>query len=118
MQDQDGDVQTAKRYAESVIGDNAANYDGIEIQHLSNRGRECLDNDIPEAFSVFVHLKPEGVDESGADIGGVECVGDFATHPLAVEYANELSEKYGWVVRDFSPQQQADEEDEISSCRP
>lgn len=50
-----------------------------------------VDNENPQFFSVYVHLKE----------GGVECVGDFGTHLLAGQYAKELSMKYGWPVHDF-----------------
>ncbi len=88
-------------YDDVIIGDRAADYDGIEIQGVRNlyenndpRGT-CIeiDADNPQFFSVYIHIKN----------GGVECVGDFGTHALAQAYANELHVKYGWSVSDFTP---------------
>lgn len=92
------------RYADSIIGDRGACYDGLEIQGVRDlnlpgdpSGTCCeVDNENPQFYSVYAHLIPEG------DNGGIECVGDFGTHALAVEYAVELGQQYGWDVRDFS----------------
>lgn len=51
-----------------------------------------VDNEDPEFFSVYAHRKE----------GGVECVGDFGTHDLATQYAGELAQKYGWMVRNYA----------------
>jgi hypothetical protein len=129
-----------ERYADSIIGDRHAEYDGLEVHGVRNLGdsipwfrndyecpcgnhwsdewsascndkcaecnkeiepsrsedltsTECeVDDANPEFFSVYVHVKT----------GGVECVGDFATHELATQYAAELAEKYVWPIRDFA----------------
>lgn len=89
------------RYGDSIIGNNHDRYDAIEIHGVRDHnspgdpnGTCCeVDNENPQFFSVYVHLKE----------GGIECVGDFSTHDLAVLYANELAEKYHWPVNDFAP---------------
>lgn len=91
-----------ERYAESIIRDQACNYDAIEIhgaRDVGDPGRpdstSCeVDDEDPQFFSVYVHLKE----------GGVECVGDHETRELAKDYASELSAKYGFLVYDFSPE--------------
>lgn len=90
-----------ERYAESIIRDRACDYDGIEIHgvrdlaELNDQRNTCceIDDENPQYFSTYVHLKE----------GGVECVGDFATHDLAREYAGELARQYQWKVWDYSP---------------
>ncbi|NNM52102.1 MAG: hypothetical protein HKM02_07740 [Pseudomonadales bacterium] len=80
------------RYAEAIIGNRQDEYDALEIHGVRNlylpgdsRGTCCeVDEDNPQFFSVYVHAKA----------GGIECVGDFATHNLARSYAKELADKY------------------------
>ena len=89
------------RYGDSIIGERHAEYDGIEIQGVRDcnlpgdpQGTCCeVDNQNPQFFSVYAHLKE----------GGVECVGDFATHTLADAYAKELAAKFQWTIRDYVP---------------
>jgi len=91
-----------ERYAESVIKDRACDYDGIEIHGVRDlnepndpEGTCCeVDDEDPQFWSVYVHLKS----------GGVDCIGDFGTHALACEYAGDVFRTYGgWKVYDFSP---------------
>ena len=89
------------RYAESIDQD-FLKYDGLEIHgvniiHCSNFPKgTCheLNEESPLYFSVYVHLIP--TDENG----GIECVGDFGTHELAKQYADELAKKYCWSILD------------------
>lgn len=89
------------RYADTIIGERHGEYDAVEIQGVrdhqlpSDPGGSCceVDNENPQLFSVYAHLKE----------GGVDCVGDFATHTLADAYAKELGAKYHWPIRDFVP---------------
>lgn len=95
------------RYAETIIGNRSDDYDALEIQgvrdiHLPNdpEGTCCeVDNENPQFFSVYAHLKE----------GGVECVGDFATHVLAETYAKELAAKYNWPIYDYVSKLNANE---------
>lgn len=92
-----------ERYADSIIGNHAEAYNAIEIHgvrdinNLSAPSGTCyeVDNENPQIYSVYVHLKPVG------DDGGVECVGDHSTEDLAQEYAQELSTKHGWPIHNF-----------------
>lgn len=92
-------IQLNDRYGDTIIGDRQAEYDGLEIQGVRNsiqpgdQHNSCCepDNENPQFFSVYVHMKE----------GGVECVGDFATHASAIAYAKELSTKYSWPIRDY-----------------
>lgn len=84
------------RYADSVIGCFAQQYDAIEVYGVRNfaAGTDkgtCyeIDNLTPTSFSVYVHLKE----------GGVDCVGDFSNYDDAVSYGAELRNEYGWPVR-------------------
>ena len=89
------------KYADSIIGDRSAKYDGLEIHGVRDmNGPDDEDGthvepnyDDPQFYSVYAHSK---------DDGGIECVGDFMTHELAIDYAGELSKQYGWLVGDFS----------------
>lgn len=91
------------RYADSIIEDRHHEFDGLEIHGVRDHhapgdpnGTCCeVDNENPQFFSVYAHLKPT------AEYGGVECVGDFATHSLAEQYAKELGAKYGWAIFDY-----------------
>lgn len=97
-------------YADSIIGEQPDRFDAFEIhgvrdQHAPGEplGTCCeIDDENPQFFSVYVHLKPS------ATSGGVECVGDFETHLLAERYAKELGDKYGWPVHDYVPAEVAE----------
>jgi hypothetical protein len=86
------------RYAETIIGNRAHEYDGIEIQGVRNlyeegdeRGTACeVENENPQFYSTYVHVKS----------GGTECVGDHAYLLLARAYAQELAGKYDWKIYD------------------
>lgn len=92
------------RYFEEVVGDKVDLYDGIEIQGVREHHHPDdvndtfieTDNENPQFFSVYVHLKPTPTD------GGTACVGDFETHAAAVAYADELAKKHGWPVYDYA----------------
>jgi hypothetical protein len=97
------------RYAESVIGDRARLFDGIEIQGVReiidpvDRAGSCLvDNDTPQFFSVYIHHCT----------GGVACVGDQGTHALARDYADELANRYGWPIMDYAQRAAATDDNE------
>ena len=87
------------RYAETIIGNSPDAYDALEVHGVRDlncpghpAGTACeVDDENPQFVSVYAHLKG----------GGVECVGDFATHTLAAEYAAELSKQYGWSITDL-----------------
>lgn len=87
-------------YAHGIIGDRPGDYQGIEVQGVRNQYPEGdplgtaieVDNDNPEFYSVYVHLK----------VGGSECVGDFGSPVLARDYAQRLHVQYGWLVYDFT----------------
>lgn len=87
------------RYGATIVGERHAEYDALEIQGVRDsnlpgdpEGSCCeVDNENPQFISVYVHLKK----------GGVECVGDFATHALAEAYAKELAVQYHWPIRDL-----------------
>jgi hypothetical protein len=77
------------RYHKEVI-DNPADFDAIEIQGVRNVGDDVaeVDNDNPEFYSTYVHMKT----------GGVQCVGDHPTLEEAQAYAEELSAQYGYPI--------------------
>lgn len=89
-------VEIFDRYADSVIGCYAHQYEAVEVHGVRNfaSGSDdgtCyeIDNVTPTSFSVYVHLK----------VGGLDCVGDFGKYADAVQYGAEVSAKYGWPVR-------------------
>ena len=90
-------------YADTIIGDRHEAYDALEVQGVrdinspDDQGGSCceVDNENPQFFSVYAHLKE----------GGVECVGDFATHILANAYATKLATKHRWPIYDCVPSQ-------------
>lgn len=82
---------------------NQHDYDEVEVHGVRDLNKEpggypgcepdetcCeMDDENPQFFSVYGHLKE----------GGCECFGDFSTRDLANQYARELSAKYGWEFR-------------------
>ena len=86
------------RYAESIIGARHGDYDAVEIHgvrdlnsSIPDEGTCCeIDDANPQFFSVYAHLKA----------GGVECIGDFQTHAMAIEYAKDVAAKYEWNTLD------------------
>lgn len=92
------------RYFEEVVGDKVDLFDGIEIQGVREHHHPDdvndtfieTDNEDPQFYSVYVHLKPTPTS------GGTACVGDFETYAAAAAYANELSKKHAWPVYDFA----------------
>ena len=103
--DEDAVLVLNDRYADSIIGEQPDRYDAVEIHGVRDQhapgdplGTWCeVDDENPQFFSVYVHLRPS------ATSSGLECVGDFETHSLAEQYAKELGEKYGWPVSGFVP---------------
>lgn len=91
-----------QRYARTIIGNHPDKFDAIEIQGVRDLnevndpdGTCCeVDNENPQFFSTYLHLKA----------GGVECVGDFGTFELASDYAQRLSARFNWPVRNFVPE--------------
>lgn len=89
------------RYGDTIIGERHDEYDALEIQGVRDinlpgdpEGSCCeIDNENPQVFSVYAHLKE----------GGIECVGDFATHILAEIYAKDLATKYDWPIHNYVP---------------
>lgn len=85
------------KYAESIIGDHASEYDATEVMPVvylpECDAYEVCDRNDPyfAMWSTYVHCVA----------GGVECVGDFETEADALEYAKELDEKYGWKDERF-----------------
>lgn len=91
-------VEIFDRYADSVIGCFAHQYDAVEVHGVRNfaSGTDSgtcyeIDNITPTSFSVYVHLKE----------GGLDCVGDFGKYDDAVQYGAEVSAEYGWPVRNY-----------------
>lgn len=95
----------AERYGDGVIGERPALFDALEIQGVrdSHQPRNQwgnsmkIDNEHPQVFSVYAHYK------RSEEQGGVECIGDFASHAAATAYADELSASHGWPVHDHVP---------------
>lgn len=89
------------RFVNTVIGERHGDFDGIEIQGTrdlklpGDPSGPCfvMDGANPQFFSTFARSKE----------GGVACIGVFATHGLAEEYANGLATKYQWPVNDLVP---------------
>lgn len=89
-----------EKYAESIIGDRAGDYDALEVHGVRDQNAPGdldgtnfeIDDKNPQSFSVYAHLIE----------GGVDCVGDFSEHEAAAGYAAELSKAHGWAVTDHS----------------
>ncbi|HJV75091.1 MAG TPA: hypothetical protein VJ654_12775 [Noviherbaspirillum sp.] len=88
------------RYADTVNGDNVAAYDALELHGVRDLndpghpdGTQCeVDDQNPQFYSVYAHLRD----------GGVDCVGDFSDPVRAVGYAAELQRKYHYGLHAFS----------------
>ncbi|PUA30429.1 MAG: hypothetical protein B0W54_08025 [Cellvibrio sp. 79] len=87
------------RYAENIIKGIPTRYDTIEVHGVCNLNEEddpagtyyVIDDENPEIYSVYLHCIE----------GGVESVGDFSKHSMAVEYAEELSSQYQWYISNY-----------------
>ncbi len=87
------------KYAESIIAGYKSSYDHIEIHGVRNLSAPDdpdgtqyeVDDDTPELYSVYLHCSA----------GGIECVGDFSKHSMAMKYAEELSELYQWHITNY-----------------
>ena len=86
------------QYAESIIAGNSASYDYIEIHGVRNLNEPgdpgtqyVVDDDNPQLYSVYLHCIG----------GGIECVGDFSTPAMAINYAEELSAVYQWPIANY-----------------
>ena len=84
-----------RRYWREVIED-PNDFDAIEIHGVRDLGGGVCEitheDDTPDFFSVYVHMKE----------GGVQCVGDHSQLSEAKEHANMLSRLYGWPIT-YSP---------------
>jgi hypothetical protein len=86
-------------YADQVIDGHPEFFDGIEIRGVRTwiTGLEepsvmCEpDDDNPEFYSVYLHRIE----------GGVDCVGDYATHTMARHHAAKLALRYRWPCWDY-----------------
>lgn len=81
-------------YADAIIGVDAERYDALEIHGVCKvpGGPEGLcevNDEEPDFYSVYVHLKA----------GGIDCIGDFQLLPDASAYAEELAKRYGWSIK-------------------
>lgn len=90
------------RYADSIIGDQAGRFEALEVHGVRDMHEPdhphgtCIeiDNDNPQFFAVYTRIKPS--------VGcGLECVGDFSSHDLALKYAQDLAAKYEWPIHDY-----------------
>lgn len=89
----------ADRFADSIIKDQSDSYDALEIHGVREytdpndiEARICeVDDEEPQFFSVYVHLKS----------GGVECVGDFTWFGDALEYAEALRMQHGYPINNY-----------------
>jgi len=87
------------RYADSIIAGNPSDYDAIEVHGVCNLNDANdpdgthyeVDDDNPELYSVYLHCVG----------GGIECVGDFSKHVMAMNYAEELSDQYQWYISNY-----------------
>lgn len=84
------------RYADSIIAGDPSQYDAIEVHGVRNINDPDdpdgthyeVDDEDPELYSAYLHCVG----------GGIECVGDFSSHSLAMGYAHELSAQYQWRI--------------------
>ncbi len=74
-------------------------YDAVEVHGVRDTGplpdgSTCceVDDDQPQFFSVYGHLRE----------GGVECIGDFDTKELDRAAAMELNAKFGLTIWDYT----------------
>lgn len=75
-------------YAELVML-NPDEFDAVEVHgvrrlHLANDVDVEQDDERPEFYSVFAHMRE----------GGVDCIGDFDTRGEADQYAGEIATRY------------------------
>lgn len=87
------------RYADAVIGGQPELFDAIEVRGVRAVGTgddvEVNDAD-PGFYSVYLHYK------AGGEFEGVQCCADHDRRHDAIAYAEELSQKHGWPVFDYS----------------
>ena len=78
------------RYADIVIDRDPSRFDAIEIHGVRDLGDGTCeqDDDDPDFYSVYLHLKE----------GGITCVGDHSLVEDARSYARKLSAKYAWPI--------------------
>ena len=73
-------------FVNEVIAESDAHlFDGTEVDAIS--ADEPCEFENAEYFAVFAHRVQ----------GGRECIGDFATEAEAHEYANTVTDRYGWA---------------------
>ena len=88
------DLTSKEGYAESVIDGQPEKFDAVELhgcrEHIypdePHRNFVEQDDENPQYWSVFLHYKT----------GGLDCVGDFATLKQAEDYAETVSNRYGY----------------------
>ena len=71
------------------------NYDAVEIQGVREdpvSNSIGVDNENPEFFSVYLHLKE----------GGVECIKDFSTLKEAQLFAADIASKHVWPLYNYT----------------
>lgn len=81
-------IQVATVFDEEVIAGDPGRFDNIEIhgvRYLDDVDVE-QDDENPDFFSTYLHLKE----------GGVACVGDFPSLKEAEAHALLLSQRHGW----------------------
>jgi len=87
------------RYADSIIAGNPSAFDAIEVHGVRNINDADhpdgthyeVDDENPELYSVYLHCVGSGI----------ECVGDFSKHLMAMNYAEELSDLYPWRISNY-----------------
>jgi hypothetical protein len=87
------------RYAPAIIGDRPEMFNALEVQGvrdlaLPDDEGTCIevDNQNPQFFAVYARYIE----------GGCDCVGDFSDPADALAYGDELAQKYGWPVYNFT----------------
>lgn len=86
------------RYADDIITNRHADYKVIEINGVCDRNGPSLedgtccevDNVHPQFFSVFARTND----------GDSDCVADCEHYSQALQYAQELSDRFGWQIDD------------------
>ena len=100
----DAPILNAK-YADTIMVGNSDAYLSLSVVGMRDLNADIegegtqfeVNFDNPQIYSVYIH--PKGLD--GLALGS-ECVGDMATHELAVDYARELSAKFNLPIEDLS----------------
>lgn len=88
------DGEYPRTFDKDVIDGSPERFDGTEIHGVCYVGDTDVEvnDENPDFYSTYVHLKS----------GGVACVGDFPSLPMAQAHAELLNDRYGWPVHDFA----------------